>query len=414
MHYHLIGSMGVSMRGIQKILEHEGHVVTGSDLKLKGHDAKNISSDIDVIVRTSAVSPGSPGWVEVLEGEKLGIKIVKRSEILADITKKKYLITISGMHGKTTVTSLIGLIMIEAGFDPTVLVGEEVREFGDVVRIGKSKYFVMEACEYDRSFLDFKPDIAVITNIDKEHLDTYPGGVPEILDAFGEFIKNIKSGGILVYCAEDQNLSQLVNKYENAKKVPYKISGNEFEIGLLGEHNKLNSEAAISVGKELGIKLDIARSVLKKFKGAHRRLEYKGSINGAQVYDDYGHHPTEIRATIKALSDQFPDKKLVVVFWPHQYKRILPLLSEFADAFKLADDVILKPIYFVPGRDEELDVSSEKIVEIINTKGKKAKVFDNDDEICDYLINNTDSSSIILTIGIPPIYKVAEKIVKEK
>jgi UDP-N-acetylmuramate--alanine ligase len=406
--------MGVSMRGIQKILEHEGHVVTGSDLKLKGHDAKNISSDIDVIVRTSAVSPGSPGWVEVLEGEKLGIKIVKRSEILADITKKKYLITISGMHGKTTVTSLIGLIMIEAGFDPTVLVGEEVREFGDVVRIGKSKYFVMEACEYDRSFLDFKPDIAVITNIDKEHLDTYPGGVPEILDAFGEFIKNIKSGGILVYCAEDQNLSQLVNKYENAKKVPYKISGNEFEIGLLGEHNKLNSEAAISVGKELGIKLDIARSVLKKFKGAHRRLEYKGSINGAQVYDDYGHHPTEIRATIKALSDQFPDKKLVVVFWPHQYKRILPLLSEFADAFKLADDVILKPIYFVPGRDEELDVSSEKIVEIINTKGKKAKVFDNDDEICDYLINNTDSSSIILTIGIPPIYKVAEKIVKEK
>lgn len=402
------------MRGIGTILKHSGHTVTGSDLKLSGHSPANITADIDVIVRTSAVSPGSPGWVEIEEGERRGMKIMKRSEIIAELAKDKYLITISGMHGKTTVTSLIGLMMLEAGMDPTVLVGEEVKEFDGVVRIGKSKYFVIEACEYDKSFLDFHPDIAIITNIDKEHLDTYPNGIPDILEAFGKFIGNIKKDGVLIYCGSDKYLPDLAKKSDNIEKISYQSGKFGYEIKLIGSHNKLNAEAAIACAKKLGILDTHIKSVLSNFSGAHRRLEYKGTVNGAAVYDDYGHHPTEIKTTIEALVQKFPGKKLIVVFWPHQYKRILPLLSEFAGAFAQADEVILKPIFLVPGRDEKLDVSSEKIAELINSKRQIATMMDSDEKIADYLSKKADGSNIVLTIGIPPVYKIAEAITKEK
>lgn len=401
------------MRGIGKILAASGHTVTGSDLKIGGHKAENITPNIDVVIRTSAVSPGSPGWVEVERAEELGIKVIKRSEALGEITADKFLISVSGMHGKTTVTSLIGLILIEAGLDPTVLVGEEVPEFGDVVRMGQSKYFVMEACEYDRSFLDFTPDIAVITNIDKEHLDTYPNGIPDIVDAFDQFIAKIKAGGKLVYYAGDQNLQGLANKHRNIESVAYGDAVFDRKIRLLGDHNKKNAQAALAVATILGISDFAVNKVFEKFKGAHRRLEYKGNFKGAKVFDDYGHHPTEIKTTIAALKKEFPTKKIVVVFWPHQYKRILPLLSEFAEAFSFADKVILKPIFLVPGRDERLDVSSEKIAELINSSSQVATVISDDEEICQLLAKQADDDSIILTIGIPPVYKIADKILKE-
>ena len=414
MHYHLVGSEGISMRGIGEILKQLGHTVTGSDLKLMGHSRKNISKDIDVIVRTSAVSPGSPGWEEIEEGERLNIKILKRSEIISELTSDKYLITISGMHGKTTVTSLIGLMLIEAGLDPTVLVGEEVQEFNGVVRIGSSKYFVMEACEYDKSFLDFYPEIAVITNIDKEHLDTYPNGIPDILTAFKSFIGNIKKSGTLVYCSKDKYLPDLVNEFKDLEKIPYGDDNFDYEIKLLGSHNKLNAQAAIACAKKLDVGDESIRKVLASFSGAHRRLELKGDFNAAKIYDDYGHHPTEISATIDALKQKYPDKKLMVVFWPHQYKRILPLLPEFVNAFDNADEVILKPIFLVPGRDEKLDISSEKIIEMINEKKKIASVMEDDDEIINYLKNTINDSYVVLTIGIPPVYKIAEKLIEEK
>jgi len=185
MKYHLIGDQGISMSGVKKILQSRGHLVSGSDLKTGGHDAKNITPDIEMVVRTSAVNPGSPGWIEIEAAEKLSIPVKKRSQILGEITLENKLIAISGMHGKTTTAALAGLVMIEAGLDPTVLIGEHIREFdNDVLRLGNSSYFVMEACEYDRSFLDFYPDILILTNIDLEHLDTYPGGLPEIVLTF--------------------------------------------------------------------------------------------------------------------------------------------------------------------------------------------------------------------------------------
>jgi len=415
MRYHLIGDQGVSMSGIRIILESFGHQVSGSDLKTGGHKQENISADIDFVVRTSAVSPGSPGWIEVERANELGVTVLKRSELIKEITADKFLIAVSGMHGKTTVTSLIGLMLIEAGLDPTVLVGEKISEFnGQTARVGKSKYFVLEACEYDKSFFDFYPDICVITNLDVEHLDTYPGGMPEIKEAFKKFISNIKSNGKIVYCGEDSNLAEVIkgssldlSPYNKVTLSPELLN----QLTIIGDHNILNATAAAVVARSLNISDDIIEKVFKSFKGAKRRLELWGEINGAKVYDDYGHHPTEIAATINALKSKFADKKLITIFWPHQYKRILPLRDEFVEVLSKSDEVILKPIFFVPGRDEVLDISSEFLVDKLIGRGVLAKVVDDNKDIVEDLKSRVDGNNIILTIGIPPIYEVAKQLV---
>jgi len=421
MKYHLIGDRGVSMRGLKKYLEFLGYEVTGSDLKTGGHAAANISPDIDLVVRTSAVNPGSPGWVEVEAAEKLGIKIVKRSELIGELTMDKRLIAISGMHGKTTTTAMVGLVMIAAGLDPTVLIGEEVKDFdNDVIRIGKSDWFVFEACEYDRSFLDFYPKIVILTNIEIEHLDTYPGGLPEIKDAFVEYLDHLPDDGAIIACHDDDNVLDVIGRLKTkAKIIEYGFSAEkfnklDFDLAVPGKHNQLNALAVIALADYLHIKYDVVSSVLTQFHGAHRRFELKGNLSGADLIDDYGHHPTEIRTTIAALAERYPDKKKIVVFWPHQYKRIKPLLGEFGDAFDQADEVIVKPIYFVPGRDEVLDVSSEDLVAKINQKQNIAKVMETDEEIVKYLEKELDQNTVLLTIGIPPVYKIADKLLEKK
>jgi len=412
MKYHLIGDQGVSMKGIRKILESRGEIVTGSDLKSGGHSEANITDDIDMVIRTSAVSPGSDGWVEVQKAEKLGIPVIKRSEFLSEITKDRFLITISGMHGKTTVTSLVGLAMEKAGLDPTVLVGEDVEEFNGVLRIGKSKYFVMEACEYDKSFLDFFPDIAVVTNLDLEHLDTFPRGWLDIEKTFKLFFKNIKRGGKLIYFSEDKRLERIA-KESDANIIRYDISSaKKIDTSLIGEHNQCNIAAVVALMDELRVEQEKYLEVFQTFKGAKRRLEYKGELRGMKVYDDYGHHPTELAATIKALKDEYPEKKLLTVFWPHQYKRVELLKDKFAKALNKSDKVILKPIFFVPGRDEIRDVSSNDIADMINMREQKASVLEKDIQIVDEIKRNFDQKWIILTMGIPPIYKIADELVK--
>jgi len=416
MKYHFIGIGGISMKGIAEYLEKEGNTVTGSDLKTGGHKASNITDDIDLVVRTSAVNPGSPGWVEVEEAEKKGIKVIKRSELLGQITKDKKLIAVSGMHGKTTITTMAGLSLINAKLDPTVLVGERVKEFNDdVLRIGKSDWWVAEVCEYDRSFLDFFPEIIILTNIEEEHLDTYPGGLPEIMEAYTKYLGNIKENGLIIACHDDKNVLEAIEKSGTKAKViyygfsaeVYNISKLNYELGVLGEHNRLNALSVIALADYLGIDSKVVEETLKNFHGAKRRMEYKGHVNGAKIFDDYGHHPTEIVATISAIKEKYVDKQLTVVFWPHQYKRIKPLMKNFAEAFALADNVIIKPIFLVPGRDEKLDISSENITTLI---GEKAQVIETDAEIVDYLKNNLDEESVLLTIGIPPVYKIAEEL----
>lgn len=418
MKYHLIGDQGISMRGVRKILEADGHIVTGSDIKTGGHSASNITPDINFVIRNSAINLGSEGWVEVEAAEKNKIPIIKRSKFIADYMKDKFLIAISGAHGKTTVSSLIGLILIEAGLDPTVLIGEVVPDMNnDVVKIGKSKYFVFEACEYDRSFLDFQPDIEVITNIDEEHIDTYPKGLPEIIEAFEQYVSNIKKDGVLVINKKDINLEKIAAKSrQDIKKIYFggddgSYSKLNYNLKIMGEHNKLNALAACAVADYLKINKNIVAKVLREFTGAKRRLEYKGEVNNSLVYDDYGHHPTEMRASIEALKQKYPKKKLITVFWPHQYKRVKALAEQFIDALSKSDEVLLKPIFFVPGRDKKLDIASENLAAEINKKGVEAKVFENDSDLVEYLRKISFDDLVILTIGIPPIYKVAEQLV---
>lgn len=421
MKYHFIGDQGISMSGIKKYLLSKGHIVSGSDLKTGGHKSSNITNDIDLVVRSSAVNPGSEGWVEVEAAQKLGKKIIKRSELLQEIAKDKKMIAISGMHGKTTVTTMAGLLLIKAGLDPTVLVGERVRDFHDeVLYIGQSDWFVMEACEYDRSFLDFYPHILILTNIDEEHLDTYPGGLPEIKEAFKEYIGHMKEDGLIIACQDDANLVEVIETSNTKGLVVYygekseKYKKLNFDLKIPGRHNRLNALSIMALAHYLKIDHKIVEETLENFQGARRRFELKGSLNGADIIDDYGHHPTEIKATINALSEKYPSKKKIVVFWPHQYKRIKPLLKEFAAAFSEADEVILKPIFLVPGRDEKLDVSSEDLAALISQKSKKVSIIEKDEEIVELLKRELDKNSVLLTIGIPPVYKIAEALVESQ
>lgn len=419
MKYHFIGDQGISMSGIKKYLLSRGHEVSGSDIKTNGHKAENITPDIDLVVRSSAINPGSAGWAEVVAAKKLGIRVMKRSELLQEIAKDKKMIAISGMHGKTTVTTMTGLFLIKAGYDPTVLVGERVRDFHDeVLYIGNSDWFVMEACEYDRSFLDFYPYILILTNIDEEHLDTYPKGLPEIKEAFTEYLGHVPDNGVIIACKDDANVVDVIEKSGTKAKIIYYGKSTEnyndldFDLNIPGEHNRLNALAVVALGDYLKIDRGVAKETLKSFQGARRRFEFKGSINGCDIIDDYGHHPTEIKATINALSEKYPSKKKVVVFWPHQYKRIKPLLQQFAGAFSGADEVILKPIFLVPGRDEKLDVSSDDLADLISKDGKKVKIFEQDDEIVNFLRKELNKDSVLLTIGIPPVYRIAEELTK--
>jgi len=421
LHYHLIGDQGISMRGLAKYLKHLGHMVTGSDLKTGGHKAENITSDIDVVVRTSAVNPGSEGWLEVEAAKKKGIRIIKRSELIGELTKDKKLIAISGMHGKTTITSMAGLVLEVAGFDPTVLVGDEVPGFNNnVIRIGESDWFVLEACEYDRSFLDFCPRILILTNIEEEHLDTYPGGLAEIKEAFRDYINHVPDDGLIIACADDDNVKAVLSDIKTKARIIYygfsseKYNQLDYKLAIPGQHNILNALSVVALSDYLGINRELVRNTLSNFQGAHRRFELKGNFKEADLIDDYGHHPTEIETTIAALSERYPDKKKIVVFWPHQYKRILPLLDKFAAAFKKADEVIILPIFFVPGRDEVLDVKSEDLVEKINQLGVQASYGESVDRAAEIIRDKLDRDSVLLTIGIPPVYQVIEKILGEK
>jgi len=420
MKYHLIGDQGVSMRGIKKYLEQQGHTVTGSDLKTGGHKPENITSDIDVIVRTSAANDHSEASVELEEAKKKNIKVIRRSEMLQQIADGKTMIAVSGMHGKTTVTTMAGLVLANAGADPTVFVGADVKDFEGVVRIGASNIIIIEACEYDRAFLDFYPKILILTNIEEEHLDTYPNGLPEIKSAFIEYINHIPDDGLIIACSDDENIKDVLSKVKTKAKIIYygfsasRFNHLDFTLPVPGKHNIQNALAILALADYLDISPKVVAETLQKFRNADRRFQLLGNYNGADLLDDYGHHPTEIKTTIDALCERYPDKQKIVVFWPHQYKRIKPLLDQFAESFAKADLVILKPIYFVPGRDEKNDIESENLCELINKDKEKAVVMSDDKEIAEYLKTKLNDQSVLLTIGIPPVYKVIERILNNE
>lgn len=451
-HYHLVGVCGVSMSGIAQFLLDQGHKVTGSDIKkctILSEDGKkiqslehkedNVSKDTDVVIMTSAITEGSSGWREIEMAKKLGIKILKRSEMIGELVRDTVSIGVTGMHGKTTTSSMIAYILQKAELSPSYLIGGVVRDLKSSAKLGKAikpifdkdkkyllpnnvlknglvNYFVVEACEYDRSFLDIKPKIGVITNIDKEHLDYYKGGLPEIKQAFKKFIKQLPEDGLLVVWQEDPYVMPLIKSAKcKVKLVSKKKIWPGLNLKVPGVHNQINATLAARVAHEIGINSETIKKALNEFSGAGRRFEVKGKYKGAVLIDDYGHHPTEIKATINSAKQKYPDSKIVIVFQPHQQQRTKVLYNDFVECFKGIDELIITDVYLIAGREKNIGENlAKKMAEDIAKKGINVKYISGYGNIVKYLNENIDNNDIVITQGATDIYKVGEELLKEE
>jgi UDP-N-acetylmuramate--alanine ligase len=406
---HFVGLGGIGMSGIAEVLLNLGYKISGSDLKssgvtqrlaslgaqtFEGHQAANIAG-ADVVVTSSAISIDNP---EVAEARRLHIPVIQRAEMLAELMRLKYGIAIAGMHGKTTTTSMVAAVLAAGGLDPTVVVGGRVDAMGSNARLGKSQYLVAEADESDRSFLKLSPIISVVTNIDREHMDCYRD-MRDVHRTFLEFMERVPFYGLVVGCHDDPVLQRLLPRvhrrvmtYGTSKgsdflirleqsqasaqqtplsrfRVTYKEKDRkekdlgEFTLRVPGVHNVLNATAAIAVGTALDVPADQIRSALDGFRGVDRRFQLKGKAAGVSVVDDYGHHPTEIRATL-AAARQCGFRRIHVIFQPHRYTRTHDLMEEFTTAFADADTLFLLDIY----------PASEKPIEGVTAKALAQRI----------------------------------------
>lgn len=447
-HIHLIGIGGISMSAIAELLLHQGVKISGSDIensniieKLKshgaevfiGHSTSNIKNP-DLVVYTAAVHEDNP---ERVEASRLNIPQIDRAEILGSIMSRYDTpVAISGSHGKTTTTSMLSIFLENSGFDPTILVGGELDEIGGNVKIGKSQYFITEACEYVESFLKFKPFIGVILNIDVDHLD-YFQDLEHIKSSFKKFASLMPSNGFLIACGDDSNTMDITEdlacnvvtfgienscdyKAENIifNKLGYPSfevfhSGaklGDFELKVRGIHNVYNTLASIAIAHILGMSNNQLVDSAKLYKGIHRRFEFKGNVKGAEIYDDYAHHPVEIKATLSAAK-KFAKGDIWCIFQPHTYTRTRSLLEDFSTSFDLADHLIMADIYAAREIDDGT-IHSKNIIEL--TKHNIDSLYIQDfDEIAEYLYNSIKPKDIVITMGAGDIFKVADLLISE-
>ena len=380
-HAHFIGIGGIGMSGIAEILLNLGMEVSGSDLRrgpvtdrlarlgatiYEGHDAANIAG-ATVVVTSSAVSAVNP---EVVEAHARKIPVIQRAEMLAELMRLKYGIAIAGMHGKTTTTSMVASVLAAGGLDPTVVVGGRVDALGSNAKLGSSQYLVAEADESDRSFLKLSPILAVVTNLDREHMDCYRE-MADVEQAFLTFIDKLPFYGAVTACVDNPLLAAILPRaqrrvftYGVASEADYRLEFlsavvgsfarfkvttslgplGPFELHVPGRHNVLNATAAVAIAHQLGMDAEKIALGLSHFRGVDRRFQYRGKARGVTVVDDYGHHPTEIRATL-AAARECGYRQIHVVFQPHRFSRTLDLMDKFVDAFADADTVIVLPIY---------------------------------------------------------------------
>lgn len=449
-HVHMLGIGGVSMSGIAEILYHWGFTVTGSDAHSSeitnklvkngihvviGHDLDNLKT-ADAVVYTAAISQDD---IEMVEARKLNIPLIERSDFLGELTKAfENTIGVSGTHGKTTTTSMVSVCFLKAGLDPNIQVGGILKQIDGNYKIGNSEYFIIEACEYVESFLKFRPKAEIILNIDNDHLD-YFKTFENIKNAFIKYVKLLPQNGILVLNADDKNCLELRNytasKYitygiENqsadfiAKNIEFNNDGfagfdvyknNEFyshiQLSVAGRHNVLNALAAISLCDYYGINSTIIKDALLEFTGAHRRLEYKGSFNNISVYDDYAHHPTEIKATCNALYNK-KFNKAWVIFQPHTYSRTKNLLNEFAEALSQFDNIIVTDIY-AARESNTYGVSSKDIADRLNSsRAASCKYISNFEDIVKYVKENAKPNDVILTLGAGDVTNIGPMILE--
>jgi len=458
---HFVGIGGVGMSGIAEVLKNLGYEVTGSDLKesetirrLKslgihvtiGHGAENIK-DAHVVVISSAVSSDNP---EVLAARKQSIPVIPRAEMLAEIARLKYGVLVAGAHGKTTTTSLIASLLASGGFDPTVVIGGKLKGIGSNARLGQGEYLVAEADESDGSFLKLSPTIAVVTNIDREHMDFFKD-IDALKDAFLSFVNKVPFYGVSLLCAENEYIKEILPKVQRrfityglskgldlvAENIEIEglrskfeailrgVSLGFFEVPLPGLHNICNSLAAIGVAYELGIDSNRIKEALKGFTGVQRRFEFKGEVSGIKIFDDYGHHPTEIMATLKAAKEAIKQNsklktqnskrqgRLVVLFQPHRYTRTRDLLNDFFTAFTDADKVILMDIY--PAGEKPLNgINSEVLLKGIKDSMKDIAYIKERGEILNCLDEELKEGDTLITLGAGDVWKIGEEFLKFK
>jgi len=441
-HIHFVGIGGIGMSGIAEVLVNLGYRVTGSDMKESattkrlqglgvevqiGHDARCIEG-AQVVVISSAVKGDNP---EVVAARGSKIPVIPRGEMLAELMRMKYGIAVAGSHGKTTTTSMIAQVLSQGGIDPTIVIGGKLGTIGSNAKLGKGPFLVAEADESDGSFLLLSPTIGVITNIDREHLDHYKD-LDEILEAFAVFGNKVPFYGSLFVCMDDPNVAGLrprlkrqVRTYGTHPQVDiqareivqegwrthFKVRAfgedlGAFSLGVPGHHMVLNALATIGVALELGVEREIIRASLSSFTGADRRFQRKGEKNGVLVVDDYGHHPTEIVATLAAARHGFPERRIVVAFQPHRYTRTQALMEEFGRAFFDADVVVLTDIYAaseppIPG------ISGRTLVDGILAHGQReAHYVPRVEDLPAFLKGITREGDLLMTFGAGSITQV--------
>jgi UDP-N-acetylmuramate--alanine ligase len=449
---HFVGIGGIGMSGIAEVLHNLGYEVTGSDLKesetterlkelgikvYQGHKAENID-DAHVLVMSSAVSEDNP---EVIEARRKAVPVIPRAEMLAELGRLKDGVLIAGAHGKTTTTSLISTIFAYGGLDPTVVIGGRLKATGSNARLGQGAFLVAEADESDGSFLKLSPIIAVITNIDREHMDFFKT-LEALKEAFLSFANKVPFYGTAVICLENKHVRDLIpfihRRYitygltteahlyaENIKKGFMSISftvmyqGKDlgvFEVPMAGEHNVLNCLAAIGVALILKLDIKVIKEALKGFSGVQRRLEFKGETGGIQVYDDYGHHPIELQVTLKAVKEGISldrqQRRLVVIFQPHRYSRTRDLIDEFSTSFSDADVLVVLDIY--PAGEKPVEgINAANLVEKIKSTGHTNVLYIEDKEkAVTHIVSYLKQGDVFLTLGAGDVWKIGEEILK--
>jgi len=438
---HFIGIGGVGMGGIAEVMHHLGFSVSGSDLGsnaltqrldglgvnvMKGHAAEHVEN-ADVVVVSTAVPETNP---EMVRARELNIPIVRRAEMLAELMRFQQGIAVAGTHGKTTTTSLVASILTEGELDPTYVIGGQLNSSSRNAYLGQSEWLVAEADESDASFLYLQPVMAIVTNIDADHLSTYDGDFERLKQTFVDFLLHLPFYGLAIVCIDDENVREVLPKVarpvrsygfsedadvravglkQNGLQMHFSVEcadGSKIDdvvLNMPGEHNVLNALAAIAVALELGVSSDAIKSALVKFAGVGRRAQAQGELqlaNGvASLFDDYGHHPTEVSATLKAISSAWPDKRLVVIFQPHRYTRTRDLFEDFAESLTTPDVLVLTEVYSA-GEERITGADGRSLARAIRNRGLVDPIFVEDiNEVPAALESILQDGDVVLTLG---------------
>jgi UDP-N-acetylmuramate--alanine ligase len=445
---HFVGIGGIGMSGIAEILIAEGFRVTGSDLAASevtarleslgarvmiGHDTQNVEG-AEVVVYSSAVDPERNP--ETVEATRRNIPVIRRAEMLAEVTRMRYGVAIAGTHGKTTTTSMIGLVLIEGGVDPTVIVGGKLADLGGTnARRGEGEWTVVEADEYDRSFLSLQPTIAVINNLETDHLDIY-AGLDDLKETFARFANNVPFYGVIALCLDDENLIAILPLLKRrvvsfgtssqcdvrGDDISFRDGGSHFTVisrgevlgeitlGVPGLHNVRNGLAAVTVALELGISFETIANALSRFRGVYRRFEIKGEPRGVLIIDEYAHHPTEVKATLEGLRQGY-GRRVIGIFQPHTYSRTRDFHEDFGKSFHNADIIVITDVY--AAREEPIEgVTGELVARSASNFGhRNVHYIERKEKVADHVLELVQEGDVIMTIGAGDVWKIGEEIV---